>query len=174
MKKLILGILLMSNMVYADYSFTKEDLVGVWRCKGTATIKGVPNSWGYTNSIIKTSQDGTSTALVMGEAGFHRMLWRAFLFQSSGDWILKGDKLYSRTTHINNLTYYDTVKNISDEEVKTAKENIIKHSSENYQYPSILRATDKDNYSVTSTVPLKEEDIFENISPTVCQRMMHH
>lgn len=56
--------------VHAKKLFTKEDMLGKWLCKSTAMIKGIPESWAYSNVVIEAFDDGTAKNITMNKTGF--------------------------------------------------------------------------------------------------------
>lgn len=151
----------------AEYSFSKNDLVGKWYCHATANVKNQPQSWVYHTSIEEIDVDGVSKSFVVGELGFSYILFRAFFAKSVNEWRLDKDKLYTKITHIDTYVYHDTLEKPNEE-----KQEIIRMSAEDYKYPLIIKFNDKDTYTLTSTKPPSDDDSFDNISPMSCRRMM--
>lgn len=156
---------------FAKETFDKDDMVGVWRCQSATTLKNVPNSWVSIGWVAWYFEDGVSVGSVQGKMGFGDFLWSTFDSKSRATWELVDNKLYSKITHIDEHNIYRADKLLSDDEIKEAKLKIIETGEQNYPYPTIINAIDKNNLIMTSTAPPDKNDIFEQRPPFVCQRM---
>lgn len=173
MIKIILFLVcLMVMPSMAEYSFSKNDLVGRWHCHATANVKNQPQAWVYHTSIEEIDVDGVSKSFVVGELGFSHILFRAFFAKSLNEWKLDEDKLYTKITHIDTYVYHDMLEKPDEEKPDEEKQEIIRMSAEDYKYPSIIKFNDKDTYTLTPTRPPSDDGFFDNVSPMSCRRMM--
>lgn len=155
-KNFLLLVVFMPMMVYAEYSFTKKDLIGDWIC--VTEEDGISSQ-----AIMRYHADGTANEIieVVDKSTYYPLV--NFMIANYA-WQLKGNKLHMGD--LNDLPYYDYYY-VSPQSLEKVDEQLTQE-----MYEETVESFQKHNWHY---IEFDDKDthhyIFEGGSSGTCQRL---
>lgn len=108
MKRLILSMLLMTNMAYANHQFTNEDLVGLWQCD--LFIEEVGGNITKSTNIQRNYPDGVFIGYGETRQIREGKDISVVFMSSNGTWDIKNNnEMTTNILNIPNVIIYDAI-----------------------------------------------------------------
>lgn len=119
MKRLILSMLLMTNMAYANHQFTNEDLVGLWQCD--LFIEELSGNITKSTNIQRNYPDGVFIGYGETRQIREGKDISVVFMSSNGTWDIKNNnEMTTNILNIPNVIIYDAISKTRETEKELA------------------------------------------------------